>query len=170
MSVPADTYVAVLTALDAIGQGKTETEACDNAKVSVATFRATVQKQPELFSMFIDAEARGYDNMADRLARIDEWGIAEGVTDVRMLTLLSKNIQWLLSKRKPHAYGERSVVEHNITADRAVIEAISAGKQRALGGKLLEDITYTVVEELTRPALPGPAVIELDPEYAEFAG
>lgn len=162
MTLPVDVYPKVLRALTFIGEGKTETHACDDAGISVSTFRKYVNSSNDLADLYMEASARGYDTMADRLVRIDEWGINEGVTDSKMLALISKNTQWYLNKRRPQVYGDKSEVVHTVTADRAIIEALSQGKLRAERG-VIEDVMYTVVQEVVR--VHG---VEMDPELLEF--
>lgn len=164
MTLPVDMLPKVIRALTLIGEGKTETHACDDADISVQSFRKYVNASADLADLYAEAAARGYDAMADKLVRIDEWGIEEGVTDPKMLALISKNVQWYLNKRRPQVYGDKSEVVHSITADRAIIEALSQGKQRALEGKVIE-ATYTVVQEAVR--VHG---VDMDPELLEFVG
>lgn len=164
MTLPVDMFPKVLAAINAIGQGKMESVACDEADISVAAFRSYINSSGDIADLYNDAMIRGYDRLADELANIHTWGDNNGVTDTKMLALISKNRQWLLTKRRPLQYGERSIVEHNITADRAIIEALSQGKQRALAG-VLDDVTYTVVSEVVR--VHG---VDMDPDLLEFVG
>lgn len=148
--------------IDYLGQGKMESEACDDAGITVHLFRKYVSGTPELADLFLDAEQRGYDRNADELVNIHTWGDSHGVTDTKMLKILSDNRKWLLSKRRPQQYGDKVVHEHNITADRTIIEALSQGKQRALTATAaingVIDSTYQVV-------INGVAV---DPDLLEF--
>lgn len=160
--LPQDTFPKVMRVLDFLGEGKTESEACDKADISVSLFRKYVSTTPELADLFLDAEQRGYDRMADELINIDMAGALLGITDVKVLKILSDNRKWLLSKRRPQQYGDKVVHEHNITADRTIIEALSQGKQRALTASAVVtdviDTTYQVV-------INGVAI---DPELLEF--
>lgn len=159
MTLPMDIYPALMRAIDLIGQGKTKTAACDEAGIAYSQLTQYCENTPELRSLYEDAEQRGYDIMADNLVNIDQFGAMLGVSDPKMLAILSKNIQWYLSRRRPRQYGERVSVEHNITADRAIIEALHRGKERAASA-LLEDVTYSVVKETLR--LPDGGTINLD--------
>lgn len=165
MTLPADVYPRVMHVIDLLGQAKTESEACDTAGITVHAFRNYVSHTPELHDLFLDAEQRGYDRTADELANIHKWGDENGVTDVRMLSLISKNRWHLLSKRRPQQYGDKVVHEHNITADRTIIEALSQGKQRALAGRVIEDVVYAITSETVR--VQG---VDLDVELLEFIG
>jgi hypothetical protein len=164
VTLPQDIYPKVMRVIDLLGEGRTESEACDTAGVTVSTFRNYVSKTPELHDLFLDAEQRGYDRLADELINIHSVCDQLGVTDAKMVKILSDNRKWLLSKRRPQQYGDKVVHEHNITADRTIIEALSQGKQRALEANAATvvngviDATYTVV-------ING---VEVDPEIAEF--
>jgi hypothetical protein len=141
-----------------------ESHACDLAGISVQAFRRYVSKDNELADLFGEAQVRGYDRLADELLYIDVHGAMLGLTDAKMVKVLSDNRKWLLEKRRPQHYGQRSIVEHNITADRAIIEALSQGKQRALEGVVI-DTTYKVVSESVR--VHG---VDIDPDLLEFVG
>lgn len=162
MTLPQDIFPKVMQVIDLIGAGKTESEACDTAGVSVSTFRSRVANTPELHDLFLDAEQRGYDRLADELINIDMTGALLGVTDVKVLKILSDNRKWLLSKRRPQQYGDKVVHEHNITADRTIIEALSQGKQRALQAST---VVAGVIDAAYKVVIHG---MEIDPEIAEF--
>lgn len=164
MTLPVDMFPKVLLAVDLIGQGQMESAACDKAGITVSAFRKYVNSSNELADIYNDAQVRGYDRLADELINIDVHGAMLGLTDPKMIKLLSDNRKWLLEKRRPQQYGQRSVVEHSITADRAIIEALSQGKQRALEGTII-DATYTVIEEAVR--VHG---VDMDPDLLEFVG
>lgn len=80
--------------------------------------------------MFTDAEQRSYDAMAEALVDIDNHAI-HGQSDPKMAKVISDNIKWLLSKRRSKEYGERITVDHTITADKAITDALAAGRKRA---------------------------------------
>lgn len=147
MGVPADYFPLVMRAIDLIGQGRTQTRACDEAGVSVATFKAYVAQTEELHALFNDAEQRGYDTLADILLEIDSHHLY-GSSDPKQQKVMSDNIKWLLSRRRPQQYGERVIVENKITADKAIIDALSRGAERALMNTVVEDVSYTVIQEI----------------------
>lgn len=149
MTLPYDYIPAVLYAIDKISQGLTETEACDLANIKIATFKRYISDNPQLQELYVEADQRGADAMADALVRIDNHK-HYGHSDPKMAKVISDNIKWLLSKRKSKNYGDRVVVEHNITADRAITEALLAGKNRASLAFMPQqtvDAVFTEVEE-----------------------
>lgn len=160
MVLPQDIMPRVMNVITHMGNAKTESEACDLAGVTVTLFRKYVSTTPELHDLFLDAEQRGYDRMADELIAIDIHGALLGITDTKTLKILSDNRKWLLSKRRPQQYGDKVVHEHNITADRTIIEALSQGKQRALTSQATE-----IVEAEFTVIVNG---VELDPDLLEF--
>lgn len=164
MTLPQDNFPKVMAVLDKIGKGKMESEACDLAGITVSAFRKYVANTPELHDLFVDAEQQGYDRLADELINIDMAGALMGVTDTKVLKILSDNRKWVLSKRRPQQYGDKVVHEHNITADRTIIEALSQGKQRALAAKPLVD---GVIDSTYQVVIDG---VALDPELLEFIG
>lgn len=141
MSLPYDFYPAVLYAIEKISQGRTRTSACDEANISIPTFESYVQRDTELQSLLSEAERRSHDAMADALVEIDRNSIY-GHTDAKMAKVISDNIKWLLDKRDKKRYGERVAVDVNVTADKAIVEALVAGRKRA------EQITQSRVIDL----------------------
>lgn len=131
MSLPYDYYPAVLYAIERVSQGRTRTTACDDANINIALFEKYVNAHKELQDLLMEAERRGYDAIAEALLNPDAHPVY-GRADPKMASVMSKNIQWFLEKRKPKEYGQKVQVEHNITADRAIIDALQAGKRRAL--------------------------------------
>ena len=139
MSIPYDYTPAVLYAIDLISQGATKTAACDESNISTSTFDSYLSSNPELEEMYDDAYQRGYDSMADALLEIDNHQ-RYGQSDPKMAKVMSDNIKWLLSKRVSKVYGDKIEVNHNITADKAITQALLAGKQRAL------ETSYEVID------------------------
>ena len=130
MALPYDYYPAVLYAIDKISQGHTKTSACDEANINIATFDNYIKNDEVVQALYVEADQRGTDAMADALLTIDDHGIY-GQSDPKMAKVISDNIKWLLSKRKSTTYGDKLVVEHNLTADKAITEALLAGRERA---------------------------------------
>lgn len=147
-----DIMPRVLAVLELLCQGYTLTAACDKNSIGVATFRKHVNSNVELKEMFEEAEQRGFDTLADYL--IDPFGAhgnkVTNETEAKKAKLVSDNIKWYLSRKRPTQYGDRSVVEHTITADKAIIEAMQQGNQRAMRN-VIEGV---VVEEVVTPQLP----------------
>lgn len=129
MTTPYDDYRAVLSAIDAISQGETRTVACDQAKISIAKFERYIQSDPRLQEMYIDAERRGYDALADALIHIDNDSV-HGQSDPKMAKVISDNIKWILARRDTKRFGDRIEVKHELTMDRAIIDALEAARNR----------------------------------------
>ena len=145
MSLPMDVYPAVMRALTLISQGRTKTSACDDAQISTSVFDRHVRGTPELAQMYEEAEQRGMDTLADILLEIDS-NDQYGSSDPKVQKVMSDNIKWYLSRKRPKQYGDKVTIEHSITADKAIIDALERGKARAIG-QVVEDVAYTVVEE-----------------------
>ena len=108
------------------------TEACDQVGLSYVTFARLTATYPQLRDMREEAEDRLYDAMAEALPRIDIHPVY-GRTDPKMANVVSGNIKWLLERRRQKSYGAKSTIEHQITADREVIDALNQAKARAHG-------------------------------------
>lgn len=91
-------------------------------------------------------EERGYDAMAEMLPMIDRLG-PFSQSDPKMAKIISDNIKWLLSKRRTKKYGDKLEVTHNITADKAITDALTAGKNRALNAHKIVDVEFSDVTE-----------------------
>lgn len=147
---PADLelYPQILRVIDMVGQGRTTTSACDELGVSVASFNRIVSNDDALSSLYHEAEQRGYDALAEALLEIDRHP-HYGSSDSKMASVISRNIQWFLARRDSKRYGDKTIISHEITADKAIIEALSRGKDRAIAvasGAVLEDVQYAEVE------------------------
>ena len=105
--------------------------ACHEANITVAIFDAHVKRDPRLQELYNEADQRGADAMADALVNIHNHRV-HGQSDAKMAKVISDNIKWLLSKRKSKQYGERVTVDVNVSADAAIIKALTEGRQRAL--------------------------------------
>lgn len=128
-TLPYDSLPSVLLALDLISQGNSETMACDEAGVSVSTFRYHIKNDDKLQEMYDEAFQRGTDAMADALLNPDNHSLY-GHSDAKMAKVQSDNIKWLLSKRRPKDFGDRIEVNHTITADKAITQALLAARNR----------------------------------------
>lgn len=138
-----DYYPAVLYALDKISQGMTRTKACAAANITVAVFVKYVKEDERLQDLMVDAEQQGHDAMADALLSPDN-NLLYGNTNPQMAKIVSDNIKWYLSKFNPKKFGEKVEIKHEITLDRAITDAMYAGRLRAIEGT-------------TQPALPAPS-------------
>lgn len=124
MTTPYDIYPDVLKVLDLISAGHTRTSACDTVRIGVSTFLKYVEKTPELQDMLAEAEQRGYDAMAEALLQPDNHTVY-GHQDPKMASVQQKAIMWFLEKKRPKEYGQKVTVAHEITADRAIIDALT---------------------------------------------
>lgn len=141
-----DVYIRVMHALDLISQGKTETVACDEARISKDTLEQYTAKDVDLAAMAYNARARGYDTLADILLHIDT-DVEYGSSDPKIMKVISDNIKWVLSRRDSKRYGDKVQVEHTLHADKEIVEALSRGKQRALDGvisRVAEDVQAVI--------------------------
>lgn len=129
MSLPYDYYPAVLHAINLISQGETISQACDMSNISVATLKSYVDKNDDLRDMYIEAETRGADAMAEALINIDNHRI-HGQSDPKMAKVISDNIKWYLAKKKPDQFGDRVKVDHSVTVDVAITTALDAARRR----------------------------------------
>lgn len=149
MNALVNIYPAIIRALDLIGQGFTKTRACDECQVSVATFNRYVTSDPQLAELAEEAATRGYDTLADILLEIDSNRIY-GSSDAKMAAVISKNIQWYLSRRRPKEYGNTVTVDVNISADKVIVDALSRAKVRANTGEtLIEGVSYARIDGLS---------------------
>jgi len=137
MSTPYDYYPAVLYAIQELGQGYTLSQACDRANITVAVFNGYIKRDPQLAEMYQEAEQRAFDALADALVNIDNHRI-HGQSDPKMAGIISKNIQWYLSKKDPKRFGERVTVEHDVKVDVVITSALNRAKARL--GQRAEDV------------------------------
>lgn len=151
MTTPYDYYPAVLYAIDLISQGHTLTKACDLSNLPIGTFHRYIKNDSQLNELYVEADQRGGDAMADALIDIDNHKI-HGHSDPKMAKVVSDNIKWVLSKRKPKEFGDRVQVDHSVTVDVAITTALDAARRRVPA------------------ALPAPDVIDVQasPVYQEY--
>lgn len=136
-ALPYDFYPGVLRAITLISQGQTKTRACDTALVPVQTFDSYVKENMQLGALFMEAEVRGRDAMADALLQPANH-LQYGETNPQMAKIVSDNIKWYLSKKDPKSYGERIEIKHEITLDRAITDAMDRAKARIHGTNMIE--------------------------------
>jgi hypothetical protein len=144
-----DTYARVLEVISLVSQGRTLTSACREAKISVITVQRACKDNVELNDAMVEAEQVGHDTLSEILLEIDR-DPHYGTNDPRMAKVVSDNIKWLLAKKNPKKFGEKIVVENKLTADRAILDALDAAKNRAIT-RVVDDVAYTVVNPV--PAL-----------------
>lgn len=159
MPTAYDYFVETMVALDYIGRGYTHTRACDAAGISIPAFKKYIATSQELQDLLHDAEQRSYDAMADALLNIDSNPLY-GSSEAAMASVISRNIQWVLSKRDKRRFGDKVEHTHNITADRAIIDALNAGKARAsLAAPVIEGVFHEITT--SQNLLPASAAPDL---------
>lgn len=145
-----DYFPKVLQVIDLISQGRTKTYACDTADITISAFESHVKQHKDLQELLFEAETRGYDAMADMLVTIDHYG-EYAQSDPKMAKVISDNIKWLLEKRKSKQYGQKVEVTHNLTADKAITDALNAGRNRAQLAYV--DADFTILDNTVDPEL-----------------
>lgn len=148
MSLPVDVFPKVMSVLTLLSQGRTLTSACDAENITISSFRKYVSSHEELEAAFVDAERRGYDTLAEVLLEIDRHD-HYGSSDTKQQKVISDNIKWYLEKKSPEKYGNKVVVENRLTADRAIVDALSRARDRAIGvvaNDVIEDAVFTTIE------------------------
>ena len=140
-------YPQAMLVIERVRAGDTLSIACNLAGLTTTLFKRICNTDPQVHDLYSEAKANGDDILADRLLTLHE-----EESDPRIVSILSKNIQWLLERRNK-AYSPR--VEHNHThgADKDLIAALHRGRERVMQGAGL-------------PALPAPQDIE-DVSYVE---
>ena len=108
-----------------IYKNNTIEEACFTLRINPAAV-GFVRSQDEKFDQDIRS-AQGYslERLIDQLPNIQDH-----IDDPIMAGVVSKNIQWLASKRRRDIYGEKLDVNHNHTVD--IRGAIALAKQRTI--------------------------------------
>lgn len=158
MTVPYDIIADIMRVLTVISRGKVPTVACDECGVSYTTFTNYTKKYPQLADLRTEAEDRLYDQMAEALPHIFDHPIY-GAEDPKQAGVVSSNIKWLLERRRSKSYGQHSVIEHTITADREVLDALQRAKARAQGGDFDNLVKEKMGEILDLTILEGVAQI-----------
>jgi hypothetical protein len=152
--VPTEILPLCMVVIDHIREGYTLTRACRQAGVSIATYRRHVFGTKELQDLHDAAVQEHHDAMADALA--DPFGHElYGETDPQKAAITSRNLQWLLARRAPKQYGDKSTIEVTHRADETLLAALERGRQQALSPPII-DAVYTDV----------PPPDEMDPETA----
>jgi hypothetical protein len=133
MSLSYDYYPKVLQVIEAIGNGLTETRACDERQIGIVTFKKYIKNDDNLREQYEEAMQRGFDAIAEALLNPFDTTKTYGESDTQKAALISANMKWFLSKRAARIYGERVEVAHTITADRAITQALERARLRNQG-------------------------------------
>lgn len=124
-TLPSVKYPILLAVLQAIADGDTPSKACKTNGLTLAALKYHLQNDDELRVLFDDALEVGSDALADLLVDIDTVH-----SNPAMAALISKNIQWVLERRKPDKFGARVQVsmENNVT--KTLLGALDAAIHR----------------------------------------
>lgn len=149
---PAD-YMLAQQIIDSVAAGTTLTRTCRLLQFPVARFLSIVKSNPELAEAYEVALQIGYDILAEKLVDAD----TELSSDPAVANVLSKNIQWFLTKRDKKRYGEHSVQEIHVTADKTITDALAAARQRAVDASAaLTYIDTTAIDVTPKSATLSP--------------
>lgn len=147
-------YADAMRVIELVAEGRTLTAACRDVRMPYGTFRKLLASSETLRDLYAEAEHQSYDLMAEALLEIETHELY-GTQDARMAKVMSDNIKWLLSKRRPKDFGDKVQVEVNVTADRAIVDALERAKHRAIAHAPIIDVTPTAVETVSAIADDG---------------
>lgn len=105
--------------------GENLLEACALMKVNPAALGIARRENPEFDADIRAAQAFRIDVMTDKLENIQEYE-----SDAIMAGVISKNIQWLASKRFRQIYGDKVEVNHNVNVN--IRDAMMEARNRTL--------------------------------------
>lgn len=149
-----ETLAKCLSVVALIAQGRTPTRAMDESHIAFDTFNKYCGEHAELLQMYQEAIQRGHDVLADILLEIDTHTLY-GTMNPAMAKVLSDNIKWYLAHKDPVRYGEKVTITHNITADKAITDALQAAKTRA----------FAVAAPPALPPPPADNIIDITPVH-----
>lgn len=161
---PADKFQRALVVLDYVASGKTLSKSCDWAGLSVTQFLTLKKNNKELAAAFEEAVQQGNDRMAEALVNI-ETDLEYGTNNPAMASVVSRNIQWYLSRRDAR-YADKTINQVVVTADKAIVDALQSARERAtrtaLTSPVVEVVALEVVEEAVQVA------VDLDDDLLQF--
>lgn len=105
--------------------GENLLETCALMKVNPAALGIARRENPEFDADIRAAQAFRIDVMTDRLENIQEYE-----SDAIMAGVISKNIQWLASKRFRQVYGDKVDVNHNVMVN--IRDAMNEARNRTI--------------------------------------
>lgn len=169
--LPAVTFAKALDVIKLVSEGETVVKGCKQLFITVAQFRATCAREPDLQTMLAEAEEMRDDILADMLVDLEELP-----SDPKMAAIYSKNIQFLLERRRPAKYGR---VAENLNPDneqnRLLAEALRSAVDRIplppQAVQAITDATFTVIEpKKSAPAAkPAPKAAQMEETPATHA-
>lgn len=145
-------YPQAIFAIEQVRLGETLSAACVTAGITTTAFRRILSTDSAMSDLYAEAKTNGDDVLADKLLTLHH-----EESDPRLVAILSKNIQWLLERRNK-AYSPRVEHNHNVSADKDLIAALSRGRARVMDALpspnenapstvTVEDASYTIVED-----------------------
>lgn len=138
-----------------IYNGENLLETCALMKVNPAALGIARRENPEFDADIREAQAFRIDVMTDRLENIQEHE-----SDAIMAGVISRNIQWLASKRFRRIYGDKVDVNHNVNVNiRAAIEAAQTRTIEYIDAKPLDNNAFATDSVTVAQA---PAIIDAD--------
>lgn len=105
--------------------GENLLETCALMKVNPAALGIARRENPEFDADIRAAQAFRIDVMTDRLENIQEYE-----SDAIMAGVISKNIQWLASKRFRQVYGDKVDINHNVNVN--IRDAMNEARNRTI--------------------------------------
>lgn len=139
--------------------GDTISEACAMMRLNPAALGLTMRDDPSFANEVRQAQAFRVDIMVDKLENIQEYE-----SDSFMAGVISKNIQWLASKRLRQIYGDKLDVNHTHTIN--IKDAMEAARNRALidvtPNMLIDNVNATDSASVAQPVVID-AEAEIDP-------
>lgn len=147
------------TFISRIYEGDNLREACAFCRVNPAALGVYRRDNPKFDQDIRTAQAFQVDLLVDTLPNIQDHE-----SDAIMAGVISKNIQWVASKRYRQIYGDKLDVNHNVTI--SIKDAMEEARKRTLvhvtDNALIDNKTYTDnVSVQQAPALP---VIDVLPD------
>lgn len=128
------------TALRMAAEGRAIQKIGDAINFNACKWLELERHDPAFAKEFADARFYGLEYLADGL--ID---IVDDYQDVQKARVKSENIRFLLSKRKPHVYGDRIDVNLNQTVD--IKGALAEAEARVLAARSVGEIVSTRIEQ-----------------------
>ena len=146
-----ETYQKALSVINWLGSGAlpggrlaTLTACCECAGLSYSAFRNLIKNDAQMRELYETALAQSEDILADRLVNINV-----EFPDPKMAAVVSKNVAWLLARRRRQDYGDHVTVEHTTTRDQMLLGRLRDAKERALKDVTPQAPAIEHVEEAT---------------------
>ncbi len=106
----------------------TLTGCCQRVGMSFSQFHSACRADAQLLKMYKIALAMSEDIMVDAMINIDEH-----YSDAKMAHVVSRNIQWVMSRRRRLDYGDHVTIEHTTTRDQELLKRLKEAQERTIG-------------------------------------